>query len=148
MRAGGPQAGDRYLNSLRDWWRSSGTTSQMPIAGVSSATRAAGTHEVVFPTGKAPLNELAPGKYQLIVEVAREVKGPRPAGAGPGMGGARPEGGPPADGGTPGERGRGGPSKDALEEVRVAFDWPVKKVTVLTAAGKAELGNIVLTLKP
>jgi hypothetical protein len=35
-----------------------------------------------------------------------------------------------------------------LEEVRIAFDWPVKKVTALTTRGKVELGDIVLTLKP
>lgn len=133
-RTGGPPAGDRYLNSLRDWWRSSGTTSQMPIDGVSSATRGAGTHEVVFTPGKAPLNDLPPGKYQLVVEVAREVKGPRPQGFGPG------EGGPP--------RGERGPSRDALEELRIAFEWPVRKETTLTARGKAELGAVSLTLKP
>ena len=79
-RRGGPGAGDRYLNSLRDWWRSSGTTSQMPIDGVSGATRGPGTHEVVFTNGKAPLGDLPAGKYQLVVEVAREIKGPRGGG--------------------------------------------------------------------
>jgi hypothetical protein len=141
-RAGGPgmgggAAGDRYLSELRDWWRSSGTTSQMPIDGISSATRAAGTHEVVFTNGKAPLGDLPAGKYQLVIEVAREVKGPRGGGAGrcgPGAGGPPPR--------------REGGSKDALEEQRIAFDWPAKKETTLTARGKAELGAISLTLKP
>jgi hypothetical protein len=135
---GGGEAGDRYMSDLRDWWRSSGTTSQMPIDGVSSATRAAGTHEVVFTNGKAPLGDLPAGKYQLVVEVAREVKGPRAGGPGRGVPGA---GGPPP-------RPEGGASKDALEELRIAFDWPAKKETTLAAQGKKELGAVSLTLKP
>ncbi len=130
----GGQAGDRYLNSLRDWWRSSGTTSQLPIDGVSGATRGAGTHELVFTIGKAPLGNLPAGKYQLVVEVAREIKGPRGAG---GFG----------EGGRP-QRGEGGPSKDALEELRIPFQWPATRQTTLTAGGKTEIGAVSLTLKP
>lgn len=148
--------GDRYLNTLRSWWKQSGTTSQMPIDGLSSATRAAGEHELVFTQGKAPLNDLSAGKYQLVLEVAREIKGPRPAGAPAGPPPQRPEGseagGPPAGGpppeGAPQGMGAGGASKDADEVVRVSFDWPVKKETMLTAKGKTELGNISLVLKP
>lgn len=128
-REGAPQ-GDRYLSTLRDWWRASGTTSQMPIDGVSGATRGIGTHEVVFTQGKPPLGELPAGKYQLVVEVAREIKGQR--------------GGP----GEPRVGGGMGASKDALEEVRIAFDWPVKKDTTLSVRGKTELGAVSLTLKP
>lgn len=141
--------GDRYLNTLREWWKQSGTTSQMPIDGLSSATRASGEHELVFTAGKAPLNNLAAGKYQLVLEVAREVKGPRPAGAPAGSPPPqRPEGGPP-----PGERPAGPPpgggaSKDADEVLRVPFQWPVKTAQTLTAKGKAELGAVSLTLKP
>jgi len=138
-REGEPQrggaAGDRYLSDLRDWWRSSGATSQMPIDGISSATRSAGTHELVFTNGKAPLGDLPAGKYQLVIEVAREVKGPRGERGAPGAGGPPPR--PP-----------GGGSKDALEEQRIAFEWPAKKETTLTAKGKAEIGAISLTLKP
>lgn len=151
--------GDRYLNTLRSWWKQSGTTSQMPIDGLSSATRAPGEHELVFTQGKAPLNNLAPGKYQLVLEAAREVKGPRPDGApaagmgpppegaegGPGAGGPAAGGEPPA--GAAG-MGAGGPSKDSLEVVRVNFDWPVKKETTIKSKGKTELGNIAVTLKP
>lgn len=132
-REGAPQ-GDRYLSSLRDWWRASGTTSQMPIDGISSATRGVGTHEVVFTQGKPPLGDLPAGKYQLVVEVAREVKGPR--------GGERGEARQPR-----GEGGMGA-SKDALEELRIAFEWPVKKETTLGGRGKVELGAVSLTLKP
>ncbi|MGC3982507.1 MAG: DUF2271 domain-containing protein [Steroidobacteraceae bacterium] len=175
-RGGELTKGDRYLNTLRSWWKQSGTTSQMPINGLSSATRAPGEHELIFTQGKAPLNTLAPGKYQLVFEAAREVKGPRPEGAAAGQpqqrpegaeGGPRGAGGPPADnaaaggppaggppGGEPGAEGAprgmgaGGASKDSLEVVRVNFEWPVKKVTTIKGQGKTELGNIVLTLKP
>jgi hypothetical protein len=128
--------GDRYLNTLRDWWKQSGTTSQMPIDGLSSATRAPGEHELAFAQGQAPLNKLAPGNYQLVLEAAREVKGPRPAGG-------FPQDGPPL------ERGMGGgASKDSAEVVRVNFEWPVKKTTTVTAKGTTEFGNISLVMKP
>jgi len=151
--------GDRYLPDMRSWWKSSGSTSQMPIDGISSATRAPGQYELTFAQGKAPLNTLAPGKYQLVLEVAREVKGPRPPGMnGPGPGGPggpegrgeRDEGGPRPnfDPANMPPRGMGGASKDAEEELRVEFEWPAKKVTTVNATGKAELGKVALTIKP
>ena len=151
--------GDRYLNSLRSWWKSSGTTSQMPIDGISSATRAPGEHQLVFTEGKAPFTNLAPGKYQLVLEVSREVKGTPPGGANgqppagmePGEGGeppARPEGEEGMAGGPPAGGEGMGASKDASEELRIDFEWPVKKATTLTKSGKAELGKVTLTLKP
>lgn len=137
--------GDRYLNDLRSWWKSSGSTSQMPIDGISSATRAPGQHELVFTEGKAPFNKLAPGKYQLVLEVAREIKGPRGAGF---FNGPRPEGPPPgAEPGSMPPRGMGG-RRDADEELRVTFDWPAKTATTLNAAGKVEIGKVALSLKP
>jgi len=132
---GNAPAGDRYLNSLREWWRASGTTSQMPIDGVSSATRS---------PGKAPFDQLPAGKYQLIIEVAREIKGPR-APRPPGGEGAGPQRG---DGPMGGPRGEGSGSKDALESLRIPFEWPVKKLTTVSARGKAEVGAVVLTLTP
>lgn len=131
-KRGNTQAkGDRYLSTLRSWWKQSGAVSQMPIDGLSSATRSPGTHELVFKEGAAPLKSLAPGKYQLVVETVREVKGPRPASAD----------------GTPAPRMRG-PSKDSLELVRVNFEWPAKKATTVTAKGNSEIGTISLLLKP
>jgi hypothetical protein len=141
---GNPPAGDRYLNSLREWWRASGTTSQLPIDGVSSATRAPGVHEVVFSQGKAPLEQLPAGKYQLIIEVAREIKGPR----GPRPPGGEGTGPQRGDGPMGPQRGEGGGSKDALESLRIPFEWPVKKLTTVSAMGKAEVGAVVLTLTP
>lgn len=149
--------GDRYLNTVRSWWRSAGITSQMPIDGISSATRGVGTHELVFTEGKGSFNNLAPGKYQLVFEAVREVKNPPPAGS------ALPPGPPPGEGGEgmaaggppPGAEGMGAPppggmgaALDSSEVVRFSFDWPVKKSTTLTKTGKTELGKITVTLNP
>jgi hypothetical protein len=130
--------GDRYLNTLRSWWKQSGTSSQMPIDGISSPTRAPGEHELVFTEGKVPFNKLAPGKYQLVFEVSREIKGPPPIG---------PDGLPLAMGAGM-AAGMGGASKDALEELRLDFEWPVKKSTQIQAKGQKELGNVTLLLTP
>ncbi len=160
--------GDRYLNTVRSWWRSAGITSQMPIDGISSATRGVGTHELVFTEGKGSFKNLAPGKYQLVFEAVREVKNPPPAGSsapqgpppGEGSEGMAAGGPPPGEGadgmaagapparGMPGGAGMGGPSKDSSEVVRVAFEWPAKRATTLNATGKTELGKIAVTLKP
>ncbi len=47
----------------------------MPADGISGATRPVGEHQIVFSDGKAPLGKLAEGKYELVVEAAREVGG-------------------------------------------------------------------------
>lgn len=75
-RAGGPPGGARWLNEMRQWWSDSGSSIKtFPIDGVSSASRAAGEHELTFSNGKAPLNTLTPGNYRLMVEVGREHGG-------------------------------------------------------------------------
>jgi hypothetical protein len=75
-REGGPPGGARWLNEMRQWWSDSGSNIKtFPIDGVSSASRAAGEHELTFSNGKAPLNNLAPGNYRLMVEVGREHGG-------------------------------------------------------------------------
>lgn len=67
--------GNEWLKDMRQWWRKSGRSLQMPVDGLSSATRAPGTHNVVFADTKAPLKELPAGEYRLVVEAAREVGG-------------------------------------------------------------------------
>lgn len=67
--------GLKWLKDLRQWWRRGGRGLDMPVDGVSGATRAAGTHTLSFTEGKAPLNKLAAGNYKLVVEAAREVGG-------------------------------------------------------------------------
>jgi len=66
--------GTKWLPDLRQWWRRSGRTLQMPVDGVSGPTRPAGKHALAF-TDAQQLKGLAPGQYTLVVEAAREVGG-------------------------------------------------------------------------
>lgn len=126
-KRGNPVSTDKYLKNLRSWWSKSGASADMKFDSISSATRPAGEHEVVFTPGKAPLENLVPGKYQLMIEVAREVKAPKSA----------------------------DPSAPKAKKVDVAeaapalsFDWPAKQVVTSEARGKAEIGAMSLTVKP
>lgn len=72
---GKQEHGTKWLADLRQWWRRSGRSTTLPIDGVSGATRPAGVHTLRFSDAKPPLAGLAPGKYVLVVEAAREVGG-------------------------------------------------------------------------
>ncbi|MCH8686325.1 DUF2271 domain-containing protein [Pedomonas mirosovicensis] len=67
--------GAKWLSDMRLWWRKSGRNLQMPVDGVSGATRAPGTHEVRFTEGSAPLTKLPAGKYEFVIEATRELGG-------------------------------------------------------------------------
>lgn len=67
--------GEEWLKDMRQWWRRIGRDLEMPVDGISGATRAPGKHSIVFTEGKAPLGKLKSGNYVLIVEAAREVGG-------------------------------------------------------------------------
>jgi len=67
--------GEKWLKDMRQWWRRSGREQQMPIDGVSGATRAPGEQKLNFGSGKGAIANLAPGDYVLMVEAAREVGG-------------------------------------------------------------------------
>ncbi|MDM0048256.1 DUF2271 domain-containing protein [Variovorax sp. J22R115] len=67
--------GTKWLKDMRQWWRRTGRDLEMPIDGVSSATRPAGKHQIAFSEGSVTLPKLAPGAYKLYVEAAREVGG-------------------------------------------------------------------------
>lgn len=67
--------GEEWLKDMRQWWRRIGRDTDMPVDGVSGATRAPGKHSVTFTEGSAPLGTLKPGHYVLMVEAAREVGG-------------------------------------------------------------------------
>ena len=67
--------GTKWLKDMRQWWRRTGRELEMPIDGVSSATRPAGKHQIAFSEGSVALPKLAPGAYKLYVEAAREVGG-------------------------------------------------------------------------
>ncbi|HCS65902.1 MAG TPA: DUF2271 domain-containing protein [Cellvibrio sp.] len=67
--------GEEWLKDMRQWWRRIGRETDMPVDGVSGATRAPGKNLVTFIEGKAPLGKLKKGNYVLMVEAAREVGG-------------------------------------------------------------------------
>ncbi|MFC3116742.1 DUF2271 domain-containing protein [Cellvibrio fontiphilus] len=69
------EKGEEWLKDMRQWWRRIGRDTDMPVDGVSGATRAPGKHTVTFAEGKAPLGKLKPGNYVLMVDAAREVGG-------------------------------------------------------------------------
>jgi len=65
----GREPGTKWLSDLRSWWRKGGRSLKLPADGVSSATRAPGTHKIALPA------TLKPGQYTLYVEAARETGG-------------------------------------------------------------------------
>ncbi len=67
--------GTKWLKDMRQWWRRSGRELAMPVDGLSSPTRAPGQHALTFAGNAAPLAQLAPGDYVVVVEAAREVGG-------------------------------------------------------------------------
>lgn len=64
----------KWLPDLRSWWRVSGADASFPIDGVSGATRPAGEHVLNIGSSEA-VKKLAPGNYEVVVEVAREHGG-------------------------------------------------------------------------
>ncbi|MCH8500839.1 MAG: DUF2271 domain-containing protein [Aliidiomarina sp.] len=72
------QEGETWLKDLRQWWRRSGRTLDLPVDGVSGATRAPGVHQVSFTqmAGDGTVfAQLPPGQYFIHVEAVREVGG-------------------------------------------------------------------------
>lgn len=69
------EKGEEWLKDMRQWWRRIGRDTDMPVDGVSGATRASGKHTVTFAEGKVPLSKLKNGNYILMVEAVREVGG-------------------------------------------------------------------------
>jgi hypothetical protein len=67
--------GTKWLPDLRQWWRKSGRTLDVPVDGVTGPTRPAGRHALRFDSRDPALRALAPGNYTLVVEAVREVGG-------------------------------------------------------------------------
>lgn len=67
--------GTKWLPDLRQWWRRSGRTLDVPVDGVTGPTRPAGRHALKFDQGNSELKALKPGSYTLVVEAVREVGG-------------------------------------------------------------------------
>ncbi len=74
-KGGDEGEGTKWLKDLRTWWRRGGRALQLPVDGLSSATRAPGSHELHYRSKDGALAGLAPGPYRLQVEAAREVGG-------------------------------------------------------------------------
>ncbi|WP_020652872.1 DUF2271 domain-containing protein [Massilia niastensis] len=68
-------AGEKWVKDLRTWWRKSGRELDLPLDGVSGATRAAGSHTLSFSQARTGLDKLPAGDYKLVVEAAREAGG-------------------------------------------------------------------------
>jgi hypothetical protein len=67
--------GTKWLKDMRQWWRRVGRELQMPVDGLSSATRPPGEHQVAVAADKPPFAGLGAGEYVLVIEGAREVGG-------------------------------------------------------------------------
>jgi hypothetical protein len=67
--------GAQWLKDLRQWWRRGGRAQQLPMDGVTGATRPVGEHSLSFKSRDKQLAQLAPGTYGLVVEAVREVGG-------------------------------------------------------------------------
>ena len=68
-------AGTKWVKDLRTWWRKAGRDVELPMDGVSGATRPAGVQTLNFAGAKAGLDKLPAGDYKLVVEAAREAGG-------------------------------------------------------------------------
>ena len=66
---------DRAGRVDRETWRKAGREMTFPAEGISGATHAPGPQKVTFSAAKAPLKDLKPGAYTLVVEAAREAGG-------------------------------------------------------------------------
>jgi hypothetical protein len=69
VKKAGGEPGTKWLSDLRSWWRKSGRLLKLPADGVSGATKGPGTYSIPLPA------DLAPGKYVVSIEVARENGG-------------------------------------------------------------------------
>lgn len=67
--------GNKWLKDMRQWWRKSGRELDMPVDGITAATRGPGKYDISFEASDARLKDLPAGNYQLRVEAAREVGG-------------------------------------------------------------------------
>lgn len=69
------ESGTKWLPDLRQWWRRSGRNLDLPVDGVTGATRPVGVHTLTFDDSTAALKALPPGQYNVVIEAVREVGG-------------------------------------------------------------------------
>ena len=68
------EEGEEWLKDMRQWWRRGGRALDLPIDGLSGATKGPGAHTINEQLNRV-LRQLQPGAYVLHVEAAREVGG-------------------------------------------------------------------------
>jgi hypothetical protein len=68
-------AGTKWVKDLRTWWRKAGRDVELPIDGVSGATRSAGEQSISFGPARTGIDKLPAGDYKLVLEAARESGG-------------------------------------------------------------------------
>lgn len=73
QKSGAEGPGTKWLKDLRQWWRKGGRDAQVPLDGVSGATRPVGEHSISVSAKR--LAELPQGEYRVVVEAAREKGG-------------------------------------------------------------------------
>lgn len=66
--------GKEWLKDMRQWWRRGGRSLDLPIDGVTGATKGPGTHTINSQLNRV-LGTLPAGEYVLNVEASREVGG-------------------------------------------------------------------------
>jgi hypothetical protein len=68
-------AGTKWVKDMRTWWLKTGRELELPMDGVSGATRATGEQNMSFNAARNGLDKLPAGDYQLGIEAAREAGG-------------------------------------------------------------------------
>lgn len=68
-------AGTKWVKDLRTWWRKAGRDVELPMDGVSGATRSAGEQSISFGPARTGIDKLPAGDYKLVIEAARESGG-------------------------------------------------------------------------
>jgi hypothetical protein len=64
--------GTKWLKDMRQWWRRAGRSMDVPVDGVTGATKPAGEAKL---DASAAVGKLPPGDYRLGFEAAREGGG-------------------------------------------------------------------------
>ena len=73
QKSGAEGPGTKWLKDLRQWWRKGGREAQVPLDGISGATRPVGEHSINV--NSQTLASLPQGEYRVVVEAAREKGG-------------------------------------------------------------------------
>ena len=67
--------GTKWVKDLRTWWRKAGREMELPMDGVSGATRSTGMQTMSFGPARTQIDKLPAGDYKLVIEASREAGG-------------------------------------------------------------------------